>query len=523
MPVFRQRPIENVQQHTDAGNGHQNGHQQAAVVNGHQPTAVSNGYQNGHQPTAGNGYQNGHQPTALGNGHRPVTAPVAELVVRPQPAPRPVVAPPAPAAPTYDQPALIAQVRERLLRQLDTRFEAEVRDVERLQRHIANALDAVIDEDSIVIPQSDRLRLLQKIQADVTGLGPLEELLADDSITEIMVNGPSQVYVERGGRVYETSVRFSDEPHLRRVIERIVAPLGRRVNESSPMVDARLPDGSRVNIVIPPIALNGSTVTIRKFSQKPFGPEDLIRFGAVTPEVMEFLRVCVLGRMNIIVCGGTGAGKTTLLNVLSTFIPDDERIVTVENAAELQLQQRHVVTLESRPANIEGKNEISIRDLVVNSLRMRPNRIVVGECRAGETLDMLQAMNTGHDGSMTTIHANSPRDGLRRLETMVLMAGMDLPVRAIREQVAGAVNVFVQVDRFPDGSRRVSRVCEVLGMETDVITMSDIFVFRQEGVQNGRVVGKLAPTGIRTRLLEKLEQENLHVPTTMFGFGGARN
>ncbi len=463
-----------------------------------------------------NGHQNG---TGSGTGGSPSA--VAEPPVRTQQAIMAVLPEPASATSVADQNALISKVRERLLRQLDARFEQEVRDIERLQRHIANAVDGVIEEDSIVIPQSERLRLLQRVQADVTGLGPLEELLADDAITEIMVNGPHQVYIERAGRVHESSVRFVDEAHVRRVIERIVAPLGRRINESSPMVDARLPDGSRVNVVIPPIALNGSTITIRKFAQTPLAANDLVRFGAITAEVMDFLRVCVLGRMNIIVCGGTGAGKTTLLNVLSGFIPEEERIVTIENAAELQLQQRHVVTLESRPANIEGKGEISIRDLVVNSLRMRPNRIVVGECRSGETLDMLQAMNTGHDGSMTTIHANSPRDGLRRLETMVLMSGMELPMRAIREQVAAAINLIVQVDRMGDGSRRVTRVCEVLGMETDVITMSDLFVFKQEGTQNGRLLGRLAPTGIRPHLLAKLEQEQLHVSAETFGFGAA--
>ncbi|HSH81303.1 MAG TPA: CpaF family protein [Herpetosiphonaceae bacterium] len=461
------------------------------------------------------------------NGSRPTA--VEELPVRAQPVPTVRIQPtPKPANPAADQKrvgeeqhALLGRVRERLLRQLDTRFEAEVRDSERLQRHIANAVDAILLEDNLVLPQTERVRILQRVQADVTGLGPLEELLADDSVTEIMVNGPHELYIERGGKIHESAVRFHDEVHVRRVIERIVAPLGRRVNESSPMVDARLSDGSRVNIVIPPIALNGSTITIRKFSKKPFGPADLIRVGGCSAEVMEFLRLCVMGRMNIIVTGGTGAGKTTLLNVLSSFIPEDERIVTIENAAELQLQQRHVITLESRPANIEGKGEVSIRDLVVNSLRMRPNRIVVGECRSGETLDMLQAMNTGHDGSMTTIHANNPRDALRRLETMVLMAGLDLPVRAIREQVSAAVNLIAHVDRFPDGSRRVSRVCEVLGMETDVITMSDIFVFRQNGMEGNRIVGELASTGIRPRLLETLKDQNLDVSTATFGFVGS--
>jgi pilus assembly protein CpaF len=443
---------------------------------------------------------------------RPTNVPPQPKIVAPQPTPQPEV---------DERRGLVERVRARLLQQLDSRFETEVRDVERLQRHIAAAVDAIIEEDNIVIPHSERMRLVTRVQSDVTGLGPLEELLADETVSEIMVNGPRDVYVERKGRLTLSAVHFADEAHLRRVIERIVAPLGRRVNESSPMVDARLPDGSRVNIVIPPIALNGSTVTIRKFAAKPLAAEDLVRFGAITAEAMEFLNVCVRGRMNIVVCGGTGSGKTTMLNVLSSFIPHDERIVTIENAAELQLQQDHVVTLESRPPTIEGKGEISIRDLVVNSLRMRPNRIVVGECRSGETLDMLQAMNTGHDGSMTTIHANSPRDGIRRLETMVLMSGMELPMRAIREQIAAAINLIVQVDRYPDGSRRTSRISEVLGMEGEVVTMSDIFVFRHEGMQDGRVAGKLAPTGLRPKLLEALAHENLTVSPTIFGFAPA--
>ena len=428
---------------------------------------------------------------------------------------------PEPTNITEEQRALVGRVQERLLRQLESRFESEVRDVERLQRHIVNAVNAVLEEDNAVLPERERQRLQRMVQAEVIGLGPLEELLADDSITEIMVNGPHEVFVEREGMLHESPLRFTDDAHVRRVIDRIVAPLGRRVSESTPMVDARLPDGSRVNIVVPPIALNGPTITIRKFSQTPLMAEDLVRMGAISLEAMEFLRACVKGRMNAVVTGGTGAGKTTLLNVLSSFIPDTERIITIENAAELQLQQRHVVTLESRPANIEGRGEITIRDLVVNSLRMRPNRIVVGECRSGETLDMLQAMNTGHDGSLTTIHANNPRDALHRIETMVLMSGMELPVRAIREQIAAAINIIAHVDRFPDGSRRVSRVCEVTGMEGDVVTMSDLFVFRQEGVQNGRVVGRLVPTGIRPRLLEQLSRFNITVPATVFGFAPA--
>jgi pilus assembly protein CpaF len=419
---------------------------------------------------------------------------------------------------TEEQRALVGRVQERLLKAIESRFEAEVRDPERLQRHIVNAVNAVLEEDNAVIPEKERQRLQRMVQAEVVGLGPLEELLADDSITEIMVNGPSEVFIERHGVIYESSIRFNDDAHVRRVIDRIVAPLGRRISESTPMVDARLPDGSRVNVVIPPIALNGPTITIRKFSQIPLTADDLVRGGAMTQEVFEFLRASVTGRMNVVVSGGTGAGKTTMLNVLSSFIPDDERIITIENAAELQLQQRHVVTLESRPANIEGRNEVTIRDLVVNSLRMRPNRIVVGECRSGEALDMLQAMNTGHDGSMTTIHANSPRDAIGRIETMVLMSGMELPVRAIREQIAAAINVLVHVDRFTDGSRRISKVCEITGMEGEVVTMSDIFVFRQDGVQDGRIVGKLVPTGIRPRLLEQLKHHGISLSPAIFGF-----
>ncbi|HEX6288173.1 MAG TPA: CpaF family protein [Herpetosiphonaceae bacterium] len=451
---------------------------------------------------------NGHTPELPGDG----TATLPPTLKRAMPHEQSTI--------SEEERALVGRVQERLLRQIESRFEAEVRDVERLQRHIANAVNAVLEEDNAVLPERERKRLQRMVQAEVIGLGPLEEMLADDSITEIMVNGPSEVFIERDGVLHESPIRFNDDAHVRRVIDRIVAPLGRRVNESTPMVDARLPDGSRVNIVIPPIALNGPTITIRKFSQVPLTSADLVRFGAVTAEAMEFLRACVHGRMNVVVTGGTGAGKTTLLNVLSSFIPDQERIITIENAAELQLQQRHVVTLESRPSNIEGKGEVTIRDLVVNALRMRPNRIVVGECRSGEALDMLQAMNTGHDGSMTTIHANNPRDALHRIETMVLMSGMELPVRAIREQISSAINIMVHVDRYMDGSRRVSRICEVTGMEGDTVTMSDLFVFRQEGVRDGRVLGKLVPTGIRPRILEQLQRFNITVPTSTFGFVG---
>ncbi|MCP4608507.1 MAG: CpaF family protein, partial [Planctomycetes bacterium] len=318
--------------------------------------------------------------------------------------------------------------------------------------------------------------------------------------------------VERKGKLTKTNIIFENNEHVMKVIDRIVSPLGRRIDESSPMVDARLPDGSRVNAIIPPLALNGPTLTIRKFEKDPLTIDDLVRFGSMSSETAEFLKACVLSRLNMVVSGGTGSGKTTLLNVLSSFIPSDERIITVENAAELQLRQEHVITLESRPANIEGKGEVSIQDLVINTLRMRPDRIVVGECRGGETLDMLQAMNTGHDGSLTTAHANTPRDMLSRLETMCLMAGMDLPVRAIREQVASAVDVVIQQSRLKDGSRKVINVTEIQGMEGDIIVMSDIFAFEQQGMENGKIIGRLKPTGIRPKFYERMEAHGINLP-----------
>jgi pilus assembly protein CpaF len=348
----------------------------------------------------------------------------------------------------------------------------------------------------------------------------LEPLLADESITEIMVNGPDQIWVERHGKLHETDAHFANEEHIRRIIDRIISPLGRRCDETTPMVDARLPrlpDGSRVNAIIPPLCLNGPTLTIRKFFKRPLSGAELVQRGSCSPELMELLRACVLGRLNIIVSGGTGTGKTTMLNVLSSFIPEDERIITIENAAELQLQQRHVITLESRPANIEGRNEVSIRDLMVNTLRMRPDRIVVGECRAGESLDMLQAMNTGHDGSMTTLHANSPRDALHRMETMVMMAGMDLPMRAIREQIASAIHVIVQLERMQDGSRRITHVSEITGIGSEAITMSDLFIFQHQGLRDGKIMGRLVPTGIRPRFMERLQQLSITLPPQVFG------
>lgn len=391
-----------------------------------------------------------------------------------------------------------------------------------VRRQIQELFNNILAEENMLISKTEKDRLFEIIVADILGFGPLEQLLADESITEIMVNGPKNIFIERKGQITLSGVTFENDDHVMRIIDRIVAPLGRRVDESSPLVDARLPDGSRVHVVIRPIALCGPTITIRKFSKQPLGIADLIRFGSMTPEIAKFLEACVIARLNMIVSGGTGSGKTTLLNVLSSFIPNDERIVTIENAAELQLQQEHVVPLETRPANIEGKGEITIRDLVIASLRMRPERIVVGECRGGEALDMLQAMNTGHDGSLTTLHANSPRDALARLEVMSLMAGMDLPVRAIREQVASAVDAIIQQSRLRDGSRKVVFVTEVQGMEGEMITMTDVFEFEQTGMEKNKVVGRIKPTGIRPKFIDRIDEAGLSLPPTIFGIGQTR-
>jgi pilus assembly protein CpaF len=386
-----------------------------------------------------------------------------------------------------------------------------------VRQKIKSLFDQIVESENIVLTRSERDRLFEEVSADIIGFGPIEPLLQDAAISEVMVNGPDQIYIEQKGRIVLSEVRFDNDEHVRRIIDRIVSPLGRHVDESSPICDARLPDGSRVNIVIPPISLVGPCITIRKFSKTPLTIDDLVRFGSMTPEIAEFLRACVLARLNCVVSGGTGSGKTTLLNVLSGFIPDDERIVTVEDAAELQLRQEHVVRLEARPPNIEGKGAITIRDLVINCLRMRPDRIVVGECRGREALDMLQAMNTGHDGSLTTGHANSPRDMLARLETMVLMAGMDLPVSAIRQQVSSAVDVIVQHARLRDGSRRITQITEVQGMEGDVITLQDVFVFEQEGIEGGKIVGRIKPVGVRPKFMPKIEDAGIRMPASVFG------
>jgi pilus assembly protein CpaF len=407
------------------------------------------------------------------------------------------------------------RIQDKLVAELDPAMDVSRTD--EVRRTIQDMFEQILAQENIILSRSERERLFEGIVAEILGFGPLEILLADENVSEIMVNGPDKVFVERKGKLTKTNIIFESNEHVLKVIDRIVSPLGRRIDESSPYVDARLPDGSRVNAIIPPLALNGPTLTIRKFEKDPLTIDDLIRFGSMSSETAEFLKACVKSRLNIVVSGGTGSGKTTLLNVLSSFIPNDERIITIENAAELQLRQEHVVTLESRPPNIEGKGEVTIRDLVINCLRMRPDRVVVGECRGGETLDMLQAMNTGHDGSLTTAHANSPRDMLSRLETMCLMAGMDLPVRAIREQVASAVDVIIQQTRLRDGSRKVVNVTEVQGMEGDVIVMSDIFAFEQQGIENGRIVGRLKPTGIRPKFYERMEAAGIVLPPNVFG------
>ncbi|MDL1941459.1 CpaF family protein [Chloroflexi bacterium CFX2] len=415
---------------------------------------------------------------------------------------------------------LKTRVQNKLLAEIDPSMDVSRTD--EVRRTIQNLFEQILTEENIVLSRPERARLFEQIAAEILGLGPLQSLLEDDTITEIMVNGPKNIYIERKGKIHRVPVTFESNEHVMRIIDRIVAPLGRRIDESSPYVDARLSDGSRVNAVIPPISLVGPVLTIRKFSKNPITVDQLIQFGSITPEAVQFLKACVEARLNIIISGGTGSGKTTLLNVLSSFIPSDERIITIENAAELQLRQEHVVTLESRPPNIEGRGEITIRDLVINSLRMRPERIIVGECRGGETLDMLQAMNTGHEGSMTTAHANTPRDALSRIETMCLMAGMDLPVRAIREQVASAVDLIVQQERMRDGTRKVTTITEVSGMEGDVITMTDIFVFEQTGTENGRIIGRLRPTGLRPKFMDKIEAAGIHLPPSIFGIGERR-
>jgi pilus assembly protein CpaF len=415
---------------------------------------------------------------------------------------------------------LKTRVQNKLLAELDPSMD--ITKTEEVRHNIQDLFEQILNEENIVLSRPERARLFEQIAAEILGLGPIQTLLEDPSVTEIMVNGAKNIYVERKGKIHRVPVTFENNEHVMRIIDRIVAPLGRRIDESSPYVDARLPDGSRVNAVIPPICLVGPTITIRKFSKIPITIEQLIQYETVSQEAIQFLKVCVEAKLNILISGGTGSGKTTLLNILSGFIPSDERILTIENAAELQLRQEHVVTLESRPPNIEGRGEITIRQLVINALRMRPDRIIVGEIRDEAAMDMLQAMNTGHDGSMTTLHSNSPRDSLSRLETMVLMAGMDLPSRSIREQITSAMDLVVHEERMRDGTRKIVNITEVSGMEGDVITTTDIFVFEQTGMDEGRIVGRLRPTGLRPKFMDKIEAANLHLPPSIFGVGERR-
>jgi pilus assembly protein CpaF len=395
--------------------------------------------------------------------------------------------------------------------------ELKEQEIEEIIPKLDGMAVEIIKEEEEFRGQIDRKKVVDELINDLTGFGPINPLLLDEDVSEVMVNGPNQVYCERKGKLVLTPVHFRDNEHVMSVIDKIVAPLGRRIDESSPMVDARLPDGSRVNAIIPPLALNGPTITIRKFSKDPYQIEDLINFGTITEEMAIFLDACVKARLNMFVSGGTGSGKTTTLNVLSNFIPDDERIVTIEDAAEIQLGQEHVISLESRPPNIEGKGAISIRDLVRNSLRMRPDRVIIGEVRGGEALDMLQAMNTGHDGSLATGHSNSPRDMIARLETMVLLAGVDLPIKAIREQIAGAIDVIIQQTRLKDGTRKIVNITEVQGMEGEIIVLQDIFSFKQEGLNSeGKIIGRLVPTGVRPKFYDRLEASGIQIPSSVF-------
>jgi len=419
---------------------------------------------------------------------------------------------PAPAA--SDALALLrARILKKIIAELTPGTDEDPAEIE---ANVDELFDRFLAEEETVLGRADRQRLHDQIMAEITGFGPLEPYLRDRTVDEIMVNGTETFYIERRGKLEEVPVQFESDAHIMRIISRIVSPIGRRVDEAQPYVDARLPDGSRVNVIIPPLALNGPVITIRKFAKNPFTIEDLIRFGTFTPEFVEFVKACVVAKLNIVVSGGSGAGKTTLLNALSAFIPNTERIITIEDAAELQLRQRHVISLESRTKNIEGQGEVTRGDLVVNALRMRPDRIIIGECRSAEALDMLQAMNTGHEGSMTTVHANSPRDALHRIETMVLMAGYDLPLRAIREQISSALDLVIHIERGRDGVRRIVTVMEIQGMEGDIIVTQDIFRYERASTKDGQITGHLKPTGIRPKFMDKIEAAGIFLMPSIF-------
>jgi pilus assembly protein CpaF len=415
--------------------------------------------------------------------------------------------------------SLKARAHEALVTRLGVRLYDASLSADQLQEYVVEELGKVLEEEAVPLSAAERDRLVAELGDDVLGYGPIERFLDDPTVTEVMVNGTRPIFIERGGKLHRTNERFGSEARLRQVIDRIVSAVGRRVDESSPMVDARLSDGSRVNAVIPPLAVDGPALTIRKFAKTRLTLTDLVTFGTLTPEVTEFLGACVRGRLNIIISGGTGTGKTTLLNVMSSLIPEDERIITIEDAAELQLDQEHLIRLESRPVNLEGRGDVSIRDLVRNALRMRPDRIVVGEVRGAEALDMLQAMNTGHDGSLSTLHANSPRDALSRIETMTLMAGMELPLRAIRDQVASAIDLVVHLSRLRDGTRRVTQITEVVGSEGEVVSLSDLYAFDYSAGlgEDGRHVGTLVPTGLRPTFTEHLADLGIELPARLLG------
>jgi pilus assembly protein CpaF len=439
----------------------------------------------------------------------------------------PELAPVAPAVPSAAASRARTAARDEMLHSIRVRLQEEVNNAPGslfeatsaadVRTKVEGIVDRVIHSNEFAVTGVERQRLIEELAGEISGLGPLDPLLADDTITEIMVNGPDRIYIERRGKIEKVNRAFLNDEHVLRIIDRIVTPLGRRIDMMSPRVDARLPDGSRVNAIIPPLSLVGPVITIRKFSAKPFTVEDLVGFGTATAEMFEFLKACVEAKLNVFVSGGTGSGKTTTLNVISSFIPEEERIITIEDAAELQLDQKHVVTLEARPPNLEGHGEITIRDLLRNSLHMRPDRIIVGECRSGEALDMLQAMTVGQEGSLSTGHANSPPDMLRRLETMVLMAGVDLPLRSIREQIASAVDVIVHTARLKDGSRKIVNITEVYGIEEDEILLQDIFAFEQTGYVEGKIEGNLVPTGIRPTFMPRFTQRGIELPEGEFG------
>ena len=416
----------------------------------------------------------------------------------------------------------LVRLKKYLMDNISRSIEAEAVTIEQREEFIKQCIQGIYEQANLKLPQDVRNSIFKEILNEMLGYGPLQPLLNDPEVTEVMVNGPKNVYIEKKGQLIKSNVAFDNDEHVLQIIDRIILPLGRFVDADNPTVDARLPDGSRVNAVVPPVAIDGPSITIRKFSKDKLGIDALINFGSITEKMAEFLRACVMSHLNIIISGGTGSGKTTLLNVLSSYIQEEERIITIEDAAELQLQQDHVLRMETKPANVDGRGAVTIRDLVRNSLRMRPDRIVVGECRGGEALDMLQAMNTGHDGSLTTIHANSARDALGRLETLVLMAGMDLPLKVVRQQAASAVDLIVQQTRLKDGSRKVTSVTEVAGMEGDTVVLTDVFKFEQTGVtQDGKVLGELKPTGIRPLFTPRLEAAGFKLGADVFGASAA--